>query len=183
MRGDLATFHFRSETSYFLIILAMSAIAFVVARTLYHAKLGIYFRCIRDNERASLAIGVNVLRYKIAAMMISAALTAVAGTFYAQYLLFVDPRTFTSLQLTIQIILFTVVGGVGTTWGPIIGPLLLVPLSETIRAQLAGQLPGLPLIIFGVVLVLVIRFMPGGLVTLPLRLRLGRRLQTSEQQA
>lgn len=102
---------------------------------LYGSKAGLYFRTIRDNERAALAIGVPSLRYKMLSMAISAFMTALAGVFYAQFLLYVEPKTFAGLTIVIEIILFTVVGGTGTVWGPVLGPLLLVPLGEVLRAE------------------------------------------------
>ena len=171
MRGTPAMFHFRSDAAYYYIILAYVTVALGLSSWLYDAKPGLYFRTIRDNERAALAIGVPVLRYKMLAMSISAFLTALAGTFYAQYMLYVEPRTFAGLNMTVQIILFTVVGGSGTVWGPLLGPLLLVPLGETLRAAFGGESSALHLLVYGVLLVLVIRFSPGGLIGLIVRWR------------
>jgi len=166
IRGTPAMYQFRDDVLYYYVILAHVAAVLLFTIAVYDGRLGLYLRGIRDNERAALGIGIHVLRYKMAAMGISAFFTALGGTFYAQYLQFVEPHTFAGLTLVIEVILFTVVGGIGTIWGPLVGPLLLVPLGETLRAGLGDQTPGLHLFIYGVLLVTVIRFAPQGLVGL-----------------
>ncbi len=163
MRGTPAIYQFRNDISYYAVILVHVIAAVALSAWLYHAKIGLYLRALRDNERAAHAIGVPVLKYKMVAMAISAALTAFGGTFYAQYLQYVEPHTFAGIGIVIQIILFTVVGAVGTIWGPVVGPLLLVPTGEWLRHGLGSGLPGVHLLIYGVLLVIVIRFAPDGL--------------------
>lgn len=164
IRGTPAMYQFRDDSLYYYVILAHVAAVLLFTIFIYDSKLGLYLRGIRDNERASLGVGIPVLRYKMAAMAISAFFTALGGTFYAQYLQFVEPHTFAGLTLVIEVILFTVVGGTGTIWGPLVGPLLLVPLGEMLRSNLGDQTPGMHLFIYGVLLVAVIRFAPQGLV-------------------
>jgi branched-chain amino acid transport system permease protein len=162
--GTPAMYQFNSAVAYYWVILVQVTIALALSMWLYHAKLGLYLRAIRDNERAAHAIGVPVLKYKMLVMAISAALTALGGTFYAQYLQFVEPNTFASLTIVIQIVLLTVVGGSGTIWGPVVGPILLVPVGELLRNSLGGSLAGAHILIYGMLLVVVIRFAPDGLV-------------------
>lgn len=164
VRGTPAMYQFKSDTAYYAVILAHVIIALGLSMWLYHARIGLYLRAVRDNERAAHAIGVPVLKYKMMAMAISAALTAFGGTFYAQYLQYVEPHTFAGVNIVIQIILLTVVGGSGTVWGPVVGPMLLVPAGEWLRHSLGGSLPGVHLLVFGVLLVVVIRFAPDGLI-------------------
>ncbi len=163
LRGTPANYQFRSDTSYYIVILVLVFMALGLSTWLYGARIGLYLRAIRDNERAARAIGIPVLKYKMLAMGLSAALMAFGGTFYAQYLQYVEPRTFASISIVIEIILFTVVGSVGTLWGPVVGPLLLVPTGEWLRHTFGGSVPGIHLLIFGMLLVLVIRFAPDGL--------------------
>lgn len=170
-RGGPAQFQFRSETAYYSVIAIFVGAALVLSAWLYSTRIGLYFRTIRDNERAALAIGVNVLRYKILAMAISAFLTALGGTFYAQYLLYVDPKTIAGLHILVETILFVVVGGMGTIWGPVLGPVLLVPLGEWLRNSFGAMLPGMHALIYGVLLVVIVRFMPEGIVGMARRLR------------
>lgn len=164
VRGTPAIYQFRSDVTYYVVILLHVVIALALTMWLYHTRIGLYLRSIRDNERAAHAIGIPVLRYKMLAMAISAALTAFGGTFYAQYLQYVEPHTFAGINIVIQIILLTVVGGTGTVWGPVVGPMLLVPAGEWLRHTLGGSLPGVHLLVFGVLLVVVIRFAPDGLI-------------------
>lgn len=168
--GDAWMYHFAADRPYYYAVLIQAVLAVALTLWLYHHKAGLYFRCLRDNERAALAIGIPVMRYKMLALAISGFLTALAGTFYAQYLMYIEPHTFVGLTIVIEIILFTVVGGTGTRWGPVLGPLLLVPLGEFLRASLGGRVEGLHLLIYGLLLVAVIRFLPGGLSALFARL-------------
>jgi len=162
VRGTPAIYQFKNDVTYYVVILVHVIGAVGLSAWLYHAKTGLYLRALRDNERAAHAIGVPVLKYKMLAMGTSAALTALGGTFYAQYLQYVEPRTFASIHIVIEIILFTVVGGVGTMWGPVVGPLMLVPAGEWLRHELGSGLPGLHLLAYGLLLVIVIRFAPDG---------------------
>jgi len=114
-----------------------------------------------------------VAREKLRAMALSAALTALGGTFYAQYLLFIDPEAVFPLSLSILICLVSVLGGVGTLWGPVVGAGVLVPLSEYTRVWLGGTGKALDLVIYGALIVLVAVAQPSGLVGLARRL--GRR--------
>jgi len=163
VRGTAMDYQFKNDITYYVVILVHVIGAVALSAWLYHSKIGLYLRAVRDNERAAHAIGVPVLKYKMLAMGISAALTALGGTFYAQYLQYVEPRTFASINIVIEIILFTVVGRSGTVWGPVVGPLLLIPAGELLRHQLGSGLPGVHLLIYGLLLVVVIRFAPDGL--------------------
>lgn len=162
VRGTAAIYQFKNDVTYYIVILVHVFAATALTAWLYHTKIGLYLRALRDNERAAHAIGVPVLKYKMLAMAISAALTAFGGTFYAQYLQYVEPHTFASIHIVIQIILFTVVGSIGTVWGPVVGPLILVPAGEWLRHELGSGMPGLHLLAYGLLLVIVIRFAPDG---------------------
>lgn len=163
IHGTPAIYQFKNDASYYAVILVHVVAALALSAWLYQAKIGLYLRALRDNEKAAHAIGVPVLKYKMLAMGISAALTALGGTFYAQYLQYVEPHTFAGIGIVIQIILFTVVGSAGSIWGPVVGPLLLVPTGEWLRHALGSGLPGVHLLIYGLLLVIVIRFAPDGL--------------------
>lgn len=151
-------------TQNILFAIGFAAVAVLTTRMILRAKLGFYLRAIKGNENAAQAIGINLLRAKTVAMMISAALSSLGGSVLAQYDGFVDPEVVASPILVISIILFTVVGGIGTLWGPVVGVVLLFPLGELLRGLLANSLPGLHLVIFGATLVAVIRLMPSGII-------------------
>jgi branched-chain amino acid transport system permease protein len=119
---------------------------------------------MRDNENAAQAIGVALLRNKIIAMMISAALTSIMGTAYARYSGFVDPYQFAAPHVTVEVVLFATIGGLGTVLGPLVGAGFLVVFGEIVRGQLGGALPGLHFFIDGVLIIVVILLMPRGVV-------------------
>lgn len=170
--GRLAAFQFGGSAGGYWVMLVLATLCLVVNLAIVNAPLGFYLRAIRDNEGAAQALGVNLLRNKVLAMTISAALTSLVGSFYARTLTFVDPYLLASPVLTVEIVLFATVGGLATPFGPILGALALVPLGEILRGQLGGTLPGLHAFLYGLVVVLVVLLLPRGIApTLHDRLR------------
>ncbi len=150
---------------FYFLALALAAGAFLLTAWLMRSRAGYYFRAIRDNEEAARAAGVDTFRYKMIAIQISAALTALAGVFFAFYYNNLFPEQIFNMGRSIEIILAPIIGGVGTLFGPVIGAALLTLLSEglTELLQLLGvQAPGLKQILYGVALGLSIMFMPHG---------------------
>jgi branched-chain amino acid transport system permease protein len=164
--GNFLAFQFGGGHGAFWMMLALAAICVLVNVAILNAPLGYYLRTIRDNEKAAQAIGVNILRYKIIAMVISAVLASVVGTAYVRYLTFADPYLLVSPVITIEIVLFATVGGLGRAYGPALGALLLVPLGEVLRGKLGSTLPGLHYFIYGIVVISVILVTPRGLLPL-----------------
>lgn len=156
---------------YYYVVLAMLLAVLVIVVLLMRSRSGYYIVAIRDNEEAAAAVGVNPMRYKLYAVGLSGALTAMGGTFYFQYIFFIDPALAFGPAASIQILLPAIIGGMGTMWGPLIGAFLLVPLGELtsglIRTPpeflsfLSGR-AGLDLMIFGALLVAIIMFLPKG---------------------
>jgi branched-chain amino acid transport system permease protein len=171
--GNFLAFQFGGGGGAFWVMLTLAAVCVLVNVAILNAPLGYYLRTIRDNEKAAQAIGVDILRYKITAMVISAVLASVIGTAYVRYLTFADPYLLISPVITIEIVLFATVGGLGRAYGPAIGALLLVPLGEVLRGKLGSTLPGLHYFIYGIVVIGVILVTPRGL--LPLFEGLGKR--------
>ncbi|MCL5950233.1 MAG: branched-chain amino acid ABC transporter permease [Chloroflexi bacterium] len=176
LRGTDSLLAFQFETTkvpYYYIILGMVLFTLALTYWIDHSKLGYYFKAIRENEEAAAALGVNPLRYKLLAMSISAFITAMGGTFYSQYLLFIDPEIVFGPQASVEILLRPIIGGAGTVLGPIVGALLLTPLSEFARtllreppgflALLRGH-AGTDMMVFGALLIVTIILMPSGLV-------------------
>ena len=168
---SLLHFQFSSKAPYYYIILAMLVVTVLIAYWIEKSKLGFYFRAIKNDPDAARSLGVDLTRYKLMAMIISAALTAVAGTFYAQYVLFIDPHTVLPLMLSVQMCLIPVLGGTGTIAGPIIGSIILIPMAEYTRVQLAGKVSGLHLLIYGFLIMVIAVFQPAGLMGLVQRYR------------
>ncbi|HSE04422.1 MAG TPA: branched-chain amino acid ABC transporter permease [Methylomirabilota bacterium] len=164
---SLANFQFHeSKQTYYYVALALLLLALGVNRWIVRSRTGYYFRAIREDQDAAAALGIPVARYKQRAMAISAALTALGGTFYAQYVFFVDPESVLPLSLSILICLVAVLGGVGTLWGPLVGAAILVPLGEITRVQLGGTGKALDLVIYGLLIMIVSVIQPGGIMAI-----------------
>jgi len=171
---SLLNFQFhQSKAFYYYIALGLLVLALGVTRWIERSRRGYYFRAIKEDQDAAASLGVRVAREKQSAMAASAALTALGGTFWAQYVLFIDPESVFPLSLSILICLVAVLGGVGSLWGPLLGAAVLVPLSEGTRVLLGGTGKALDLLIYGALIMLIAVFQPAGLIGL-LR-RLGRR--------
>lgn len=160
-----------SRVPYYYVVLGLAVLAFTVAIAVNRSKLGYYFRAIKNDQQAARSLGVPVLRYKLIAVAISAALTAVLGTFYAQYLLFIDPETTMRLELSVLIALVAILGGVGTIIGPLLGAVVLIPAAEISRGQFGGSGNTLDLVLYGGLIILISVFQPNGLVALSSRFR------------
>ncbi len=169
---SLLNFEFHSSKApYYYIILAMLVVTVFVTYKVEKSRLGFYFRAIKNDPDAARSLGIDLTKYKLIAMIISAALTAMAGTFYAQYVLFIDPHTVLPLMLSIQMCLIPVLGGTGTIAGPIIGSLILIPMAEYTRVYLAGKVSGLHLFLYGLLIIVFAVFQPAGLMGLVERYR------------
>jgi branched-chain amino acid transport system permease protein len=159
-----AQFQFSSKVPYYYVALAMLLAVVGIVLWLRNGRTGYYFLAIRENEDAAKALGIDTFRYKLVATGISAALTALGGTFYAQYFFYIDPVTVFGIPLSVEILIFAVVGGEGTVLGPILGAILLVPVAEVLRVQLGGSFRGVHLIGYAALVMLTIMYMPRGLV-------------------
>ena len=165
--NQLVNFQFNdSKIPYYFIALGFLIVACLAVRHMERSRLGFYFRAIREEPEAARSLGVNITLYKSLAFMLSAAFMAMAGTFYAQYVLVVDPEVVFPLTLSILVLLMAVMGGVGTLWGPLIGATVLIPLSETTRILLGGTGGAVDLIIYGALIVVICLFKPEGLIGL-----------------
>lgn len=162
-----------STVNYYYVILGIFVVGLIVIIAVSRSRIGYYFQAIREDEQAAAALGVDVLRYKTLAVMLSGALTAVGGSFFTQYFLFIDPTLAFGVSVSVQILLRPIVGGVGTIWGPLVGALLLTPLAEATRAfvrtppEFLGAIQGragVDVMIFGALLIIAVLFMPHGLV-------------------
>ncbi len=181
-----------SKVPFYYVALAMAAFTILVTYRVERSKLGYYFQAIREDQDAAHSLGINLPVYKNISLGISAALTSMAGSFYGVYVGFVDPPTVLGLDLSVQIVLICIIGGIGTLFGPLLGALILVPLSEVLRSNaipellikwnwvsetsatgvfLKGHLAHAHVLVYGILVVLVILFMPEGLVGFFRRIR------------
>lgn len=158
-------FSFSSKLPYVYIGLFLFLAVIGISYAIEHSRLGYYLTAFRENEDAARAIGVRTGRVRLIAMVISAFLSAIMGTFYAQYVVFIDPTSVIKIQISVQVALFAIVGGIGTAFGPAIGAMIFVPITILLRSKLGTALPGLHMIIYGIILVLVLLYMPQGILT------------------
>jgi branched-chain amino acid transport system permease protein len=159
--------------AYFWIALGLAGVAALVSILFLHSRTGRYVTAIRDDELAAASLGTPVMRYRLVTVALSAAITAVAGAFYTQYYLFVNPDLAFGSSVSIQAIATVVIGGIGTIWGPIVGAIILGALSD-VTATLLRTPPdslgflqgrsGLDVAVYAVLLILIVRLLPKGIV-------------------
>jgi branched-chain amino acid transport system permease protein len=161
--GNPRQFQFQDQRAYYYLALALLLLATGVAALIERRRFGIYLTAIREDETACEALGVDTLKYKMLAMVVSSFLTGLGGTFYAFYLFSLQPSTVFGIPLSVEIVIRPIIGGAGTLLGPILGSFILTPLGELSR-QYFGQsgLHGAHLIVYGVLLVSVVLFLPQG---------------------
>ena len=157
-----AMFLFESKLGYYYVILAMVLGVLAMTWGIARSRLGYALVAVRENEDAAEAAGLDTLGVKLSGMIVSSFLTALGGTFYAQYWAYIDPSLTLGVSVSIEGLLRAIVGGAGTVWGPLLGSFVLTPISELTRAVLRGR-AGADVMLYGLVLILVISFLPQGL--------------------
>jgi branched-chain amino acid transport system permease protein len=165
-----ANFQFASRAVFFWIALALVAAALVLTRYVERSRFGARLVAIRENEEAAQALGVDTLQTKLAAIALSASVTAAAGCLYAQYFLFIDAQIAYGTWISVEALLVPIIGGAGTAFGPLIGALALHGLGE-IAKLFAGRVPGIDLALFGCLLVAAVAFAPDGILGVARRMR------------
>jgi branched-chain amino acid transport system permease protein len=163
LKTGLLNFMFATKEPYYYIVLFMLAGVLLLTYGISRSKLGYYLMAGGEEPEAAMALGVNVARAKLIAMAMSSFLTAFAGTFWAQFTLYIHPKSVMSLDISFEIAFIALIGGRGSIAGPLLGALLLRPVTDLSRIYFGGKLPGLHLIIFGVVLIVVMLYQPRGL--------------------
>jgi branched-chain amino acid transport system permease protein len=163
-KPGFANFIFADKSSYYYIALCLCAGIMLITWLIARSRIGYHLIAVRENEDAARALGVYPTVVKIFALVLSAILTALGGTFYAQYILYIDPSSLISFDVSIQFPLIAVVGGVGTILGPLVGAGIVVPMAQILRSTFSGAMSGLDQALFGLILILVVFFIPRGLV-------------------
>jgi branched-chain amino acid transport system permease protein len=154
---------FEAKAAYYYIALGLLAIGLTITYRIERSWMGFYLVAIGEDEDAAEAIGVNTMRIKRDIYMISAFLTALAGTFYVQYIYFIDPNTAFNFNISVEAALVSIVGGVGTLWGPVIGTILLEATSALLQSWLGSSFGGVQLTVYSLILMAVILWRPTGL--------------------
>jgi branched-chain amino acid transport system permease protein len=171
---------FVSKRTYYVIGLTVAVVTIGVNYLVQHSKAGYYFQAIREDQDAAHSLGINLTVYKNLALAISAAFTGFAGGFYAMFVNFIDPNAVFGIEVSVQMVLICIIGGIGTIIGPVVGALVLVPLSEILRNPrglasiglvssdsgfvrfVEAHLSNAHLLVYGILVVLVILFAPDG---------------------
>jgi len=154
-----------SPVMFYYLMLGLAAGAFVLCHALLRSRMGYYWLAIRESPEAAEALGVNIFRYKMIAVVISAAMTSVAGVVFAFYYNNLFPEQIFHISRSIELILGPIIGGIGTLVGPIVGAFLLTGLAEGLRElmlQLGIDVPGVKQVFYGLCLLLVVVFLPDG---------------------
>ena len=170
-KRSAANFQFPERIGFYYLILALTVASVAVALWLQRSRFGAQLAAIRENEDAARALGIDTYTEKVKVMMLSGAMAGIGGCFFAQYFLYIDPTIVFGVDKSVEMLLVSMIGGAGTVYGPLLGAILLAAVSDLTRAVFDVQ--GLSLVIYGALLVVIIAFLPHGLIDL--LQRLGRR--------
>ena len=170
-------FMFDNKLVYAYIALAFMLLIIFVSWSIKRSRFGYYLISLKEDQDGAESLGVNTHRCKMLALIISVFFTSAMGTFYAQYFQFIDPEICFSLSLSIQLALLSIIGGLGTVLGPVVGAFLLTPIDVFLRGWLGGVVSGLNLIVYGAVLIVAVMYFPIGIVGWINKMKLGRWLK------
>jgi len=162
LKQSVANLQFPSKLGFIYVLLALVVIALLTTWWLKRSRLGAYMQAVRDNEEAARAVGVRPTQVKVWAIALSGAFMGAAGAIYVQIFQYIDPGIAFGPHVSVEALVTAIVGGMGSLWGPLLGALILHTLSDLTR-NLFGALPGVNLVIYGAVLVLIVMFAPRGI--------------------
>ena len=180
LREGVDNMQFGGRGGFIWLALGLLVAAQLVAAWLRHSRFGAWLQAVRDNEDAARAIGVDPLRVKLGAIGLSGAFMGAAGAFYVQVFQYIDPAIAYGSHASVEALVAAIVGGMGTLWGPVLGAATLHLLADLTR-NLFGNLPGINLIIYGSVLVLIVMFSPRGIAGIGRSVREVFRAQTTRE--
>ena len=164
MKAGAGNFQFADRSGFYFLILALAVLSIALAEWLRRSRFGAHLAAIRENEDAARALGINVFAEKVKVMVLSGAIGGVGGCFFAQYFLYIDPLIVFGVDKSVEMLLVSMIGGAGTVYGPLVGALLLAFVSDVTRVL--TQIQGLSLVLYGGLLVVIIAFLPNGLIDL-----------------
>ncbi len=162
LQESFANMQFGSRKGYIYLVLAFVTAALLVTWWLKNSRFGAYLQAVRDNEDAARAIGVSPFGVKLGAIALSGGFMGAGGAFYVQVFQYIDPGIAYGPATSVEALVAAIVGGMGTLWGPVLGALVLHVLADLTR-NLFGELPGINMVIYGVVLVSIVMFVPRGI--------------------
>jgi len=164
MKASAANFQFAERSGFYFLILLMAALSVALAEWLRRSRFGAQLAAIRENEDSAKALGIHVFREKVKVMLLSGAIGGMGGCFFAQYFLYIDPLVVFGVDKSVEMLLVSMIGGAGTVYGPLVGALLLASISDITRVL--TQVQGLSLVLYGSLLVVIIAYLPNGLIDL-----------------
>ena len=164
MKASAANFQFAERSGFYFLILLMAALSVALAEWLRRSRFGAQLTAIRENEDSAKALGIHVFREKVKVMLLSGAIGGMGGCFFAQYFLYIDPLVVFGVDKSVEMLLVSMIGGAGTVYGPLVGALLLAFISDITRVL--TQVQGLSLVLYGSLLVVIIAYLPNGLIDL-----------------
>ena len=164
MKAGAANLQFAERSGFYFLILLLAASSVALAEWLRRSRFGAQLAAIRENEDAAKALGINVFVEKVKVMLLSGAIGGMGGCFFAQYFLYIDPLIVFGVDKSVEMLLVSMIGGAGTVYGPLVGALLLALVSDVTRVL--TQIQGLSLVLYGSLLVVIIAFLPNGLIDL-----------------
>lgn len=159
-----ALFQFDTKAAYYYVALIMFLLVLFLSYKIKNSKMGYYLAAIGNDQDAAESLGVNTSKLKLRAAAISAFIMALGGTFYAQFLLYINPQGVLSGDFSTEIAVIGIIGGEGTVLGPVLGSLILTPLSELTRIYLGGRFAGVHLLAYGLILMAVVTHIPHGVI-------------------
>jgi branched-chain amino acid transport system permease protein len=167
VRDNWLNFQFqRSKLPYYYFALGLAAVTWLATWIIEDSKWGYCWRAVKENPEAAESLGVWVFHSKMAAAAVSAFFTAIGGSFYALFVSYIDPDSVLTFQFSLLMALPAVLGGIGTLWGPALGAVILIPITELTRSYVGGTGRGFDLILYGATVMLIALLRPEGLVSL-----------------
>lgn len=163
INSDPINFHWVTPLPYYYFSLTMVVAIVIFCRFIFRAKLGMYFKAIHQNEKAASAAGVDIFKYKMIALGITMALVGFSGNFWAHYKCFVNTETTVSLRFVLDLAVLTVIGGMGTLFGPVLASGIMVPIVEYAKT-FGARIPGVDDLIYGAAVVAVLLSLKAGII-------------------
>ncbi len=163
-KGGWRYLQFRNKAYFYYIFLALLIVILLITYRIMRTRMGIYLTAIKTNPGAASTIGINVTKYKMYAQCLSAAFLAIGGVFYATFIMIVDPYIVLGFDLSLQLMIYCIIGGNGTLFGPLVGAGILTLFNQTVRVKLGADIAQLSLVAYGVILIVIILFAPEGIV-------------------
>lgn len=170
LRLDPANMQFADKRVLFWLALVFVAATLALTLSITRSRFGAHLVAVRENEEAARALGVDALAVKLKAITLSGAITAAAGCLYTQKFLYLDATLAYGPWISVEALLAPIIGGVGTVFGPLVGAVVLLGLGEVTKTVFAnlmgGSVPGVDLVVFGILLIICVAYAPRGVLGL-----------------